>query len=400
MLLSTKKLTQNQTKLHNRRLVLRVIYEAGTISRADIARATGLTRTTSSSAVAELMGEGLVAEVGQGPSAGGKPPTLLGVVDDARCVIGVDLAGSEMQGCIYDLRGRSLHHARMPLPAGGGEKALDLVLKLIDELVSAAERPLLGIGVGAPGLIDAQRGIIQYAVNLGWRDLPLGTLLSERYGLAVYLVNDSQAAALAEYTFANPEKVSDLAVILVGRGISAGLVINDKLYRGSSHSGASEIGHLRVVEGGELCACGHIGCLETVASERAVLRWARANGGSDPNSRLHQSAQDADTLDMDDVLRAHQAGDEALDQMVAQVASYLSIAIGNLVGVLNIPLVVLTGTVARFGDSLAQPIRSEIRQRSLATLAVRTTVRVSELGQEIIMRGAAALLLTNELGVV
>lgn len=397
---SARKLTQDQTKLHNRRLVLRVIYEAETISRAGIARATGLTRTTASQAVAELMEERLVEEAGIGPSAGGKPPRLLQVVDDARYAIGVDVSGYAVQGSVYDLRGQVVQHLSLSLPPSNGDSALDLVYQLIDQLISLADRPLLGIGLGVPGFLDAQQGILHQAVNLGWQELPLGDLLKERYDLPVYLVNDSQAAALAHYTFANDAKMDDMAVLLVGRGISAGLVIGGRLYYGGGYSGASEIGHLQVVEGGELCACGHYGCLETVASQGAVLRWAKTIFGNHAGSKLHRFAHDVEAVDMEAVLRAYRAGDEPLEQIVSQVGHYLAIAVANLVTVANLPLVVLTGSVAQLGEDLVEVIKSNMKQRLLSMLSERTDVIVSELGEGIVPLGAAALLLANELGVV
>lgn len=400
MLSSDSKLTQDVTKLHNQRLVLKVIYEAQAVSRADIARATRLTRTTCSNVVAELIEEGLVAEGGQGPSAGGKPPTLLHVVADSRYAIAIDLAGSEVQGMLYDLRGRAIQRRTAPLAAASDGSALALVLSLLDELVSLADRPLLGIGIGLPGLIDTQEGVILRAVNLGWQDLPLRQLVQERHHLPVYLVNDAQAAALAQYTFANPGRVADLAVVLVGQGISAGLILNGQLYRGSSYSGASEIGHVRVVEGGELCACGNFGCLETVAGEGAVVRWAQTILANDSASPLHQWVTDRDSLNIDAVLRAYQGENRALEQLVAQVGRYLGSSIAHLISVLNIPLVVLAGSVARFGDRLAEVIRVEYEQRSLSVLARHSEIRISELGEDIVARGAAALLLANELGVV
>jgi len=404
---SVRKLTQDQTKLHNRQLVLRIIYESA-VSRADIARATGLTRTTASQAVAELMEEGLVADGGQGPSAGGKPPRLLHIVGDARYAIGVDVSGYEVQGSVFDLRGRVVQRLSLPMPSasGGaagsrnGDAALDLVYLLLDQLIAVADRPLLGVGLGIPGFLDAQQGIIHQAVNLGWHELPLGNLLEQRYDLPVYLANDSQAATLAQYTFGNDDREENLAVLLVDRGISAGLVVHGELYLGGGYSGASEIGHLRVVEGGELCACGHYGCLETVASQGAVLRQAKTIYANHPNSKLRRFAPDAASVDMEAFIRACEAGDESLAQIVSQIGHYLSIAVSNLVTVANIPLVVLAGSVAALGDDLVQAITSEMQQRLLSMLAERTRVKVSELGEEIIMLGAAALPLANELGIV
>lgn len=396
---NSNKISRSQAKQHNLQLVLRVIYEAGEISRADVARSTKLTRATISSTVADLIEEGLVTEVGQAPSGGGKPPTLLQVVDNARQVIGLDLGHTVLQGAVFDLRGRVLHHVQRPLgelDMAGNTAVLNLVYDLIAELITLADRPLLGIGIGSPGLMDAQEGVIFQAVNLGWQNVPLRALLAERFDLPVYLVNDSQAAALAQYTFANEDKEPGLVVMLVGRGISAGIILNGQLYHGTSNSGASEIGHVRIIEGGDLCSCGHFGCLETVASERVLLRWAQNVAHANPQSGLGLPAE----LTLERVLAAFEAGDTAVSPLIQEIGRYLGMAAANLVGILNLRRIVLAGSMAQFGAGLLEPMTQEMRQRSLAALAHRTEVEVSPLGKQIVMLGAAALLLTNELGVV
>ena len=194
---SAQKATSKQTKAYNTRLVLRTIYDHDRISRADIARATGLTRPTVSDAVAGLSRRGLVEEVGQGPSAGGKPPILLSVIDDSRHAIGIDLASDEFRGAVVNRRGEIRHRASLPLDGRDGEVALERVYELVDHLLSATGSPLLGIGIGTPGLMDPTKGIVRRAVNLDWQDLPLRSLLKQRYGLPLYLANDPQVAALA-----------------------------------------------------------------------------------------------------------------------------------------------------------------------------------------------------------
>ena len=401
----SKKLTLDETRLHNRRLVLRTIYDASgvraaaPVSRADIARATGLTRTTSSVVVGELIAAGLVEEIGQGPSAGGKPPTLLRFLPDSRYAIGIDLAGAVMRGGLYDLRGTPIRRVSAPLPEGADGEFLSALYRLIDELIAGAGRPLLGIGVGAPGLMDRPRGVILEAVNRGRQDLPLRDLLAGHYGLPVEVVNDSQAAALAEYTFGCAVPRTDLAVILVGRGISAGLVLNGSLYSGGPAGGAGEIGHLRVVDGGELCTCGRFGCLETVAAERALLRWARTVARNDSASELARLAGDGAAPPLDAILRAFQGGDETVARMVAQLGHYLGIAIANVAGLLSLPCIVLAGSLAAFGEALLDPIRAELHERVLPAVAAATGVRVTALGDDIVMSGAAALLLAAELGI-
>ena len=155
MIASTEKATHIQTKAHNKRLILKTIYDQGRISRAEIARMTRLTRTTVSNLVAEFIDEGLVEEIGLEPSRGGKPATLLGVVDDSRHLIGIDLANSEFRGAVVNLRGEVKHRLSLPVNDTNGEAALTLAYQLIDELIQMADSPLLGIGIGTPGLINA-----------------------------------------------------------------------------------------------------------------------------------------------------------------------------------------------------------------------------------------------------
>ncbi len=394
-----KKATRQQTKTHNQKLVLKTIYQQGQVSRADISRLTRLTRTTVSNLVAEIIEEGLVEEVGLEPSTGGKPATLLSVVDDSRHLIGIDLANSEFRGGILDLRGRVKHRFKLPVNDRNGEAALNLAYELIDELVPSVTSPLLGIGIGTPGLIDAQRGVVRQAVNLDWQELPLRDLLEARYSVPVYIANDSQVAALGEYTFGQNSDISNLVVVKVGRGIGAGIIINGQLFYGDGF-GAGEIGHVVVVENGQLCRCGHFGCLETMASSQAIVKQAQAIAGRDPDSALHQFASQPDAITTDVVLQAFASGDPSLQEVIAEVGYYLGIAVANLVGILNIRRIVIAGTIAQFGQALLEPIQREIKQQSMEILAHETHLETSQLGQDIVSQGAAALLLTQELGLV
>jgi predicted NBD/HSP70 family sugar kinase len=240
-----------------------------------------------------------------------------------------------------------------------------------------------------------QRGVIRTAVNLGWQNLALRDQLASRYQLPVHLANDSQMAALAEYTFGQSQMEANLIVIKVGRGISAGIILNGQLYRGGT-AGASEIGHVRVVEGGERCLCGHFGCLETVASSQALVRQAKG----DPSLNLRQVVTSPQTLTTDTVLAAFQNGDESIRQIILGVGHYLGIAVANLVGALNIQHIIIGGSLARFGETLLEAIRAEMRERVLPLIAAETRVELSSLGQNLVIIGAAALLLSRELEVV
>ncbi len=393
------KATQKQTKEHNTSLILKTIYEQDGTSRAEIARMTRLTKTTVSSIVVDLMQEGLVEEIGFGNSEGGKPPILLSVVDDARCFIGIDLANSEFRGAIVNLRGEIVQRLNLSISGRDSVSALELIYTLIDKLLAVSDESICGIGIGTPGLVDPHEGVIRRAINLDWQDLPLRNLVEERYNLPCYISNDCQAAALGEYTFGENSATSNLVVLKVGRGIGCGIVLNGQLYYGDGSS-AGEIGHLVVNEEGESCACGNRGCLETVASTRALTRRAREIAQSNPNSILFQFATTPAEINTDILINALEAGDEDIINVLAEAGNYLGIALANLVGVLNVHHIVIAGSAARFGDSLLTPIKNTMRRHSLSILAAKTNVNFSSLGQDIVIKGAASLLLANELQLV
>ena len=273
------------------------------------------------------------------------------------------------------------------------------VYQLTDALSAEVNRPLLGIGIGSPGLMDARTGIVRRAVNLEWEDLPLRDLMQSRYNVPVYLANDSHAAALGEYTFGPDRGVKNMIVVKAGRGISAGIVLDGRLHYGDS-SGAGEIGHVRVVDNGKLCLCGHTGCLETIASSRALIEKALKIFSTDPQSALHKYTKTEDAINTDLVLRAFIDRDARIAQIVEEIGHYLGVAVANLIGVLNIQTIIIAGSLARFGQPLIDVISEEMRKGAMSVLADETKVHVSKLGQDIVMIGAASLLLSNELGVV
>ena len=201
--------------------------------------------------------------------------------------MGIDLADSVFRGATVNLRGEIKKRAQKPAENGDGEIALSLVFELIDQLLSDSEVPVRGIGVGAPGLMNPVKGLVRRSVNLDWRNLHLRDLLEERYKLPCYIANDCQAAALGEYTFGENNHTTDMAVVKVGRGLGSGIIMNGALFFGQGY-GAGEIGHLVVVEDGEVCACGNRGCLETTASTRAIVKQAQEIARNDPDSRLNQ----------------------------------------------------------------------------------------------------------------
>ncbi len=393
-----KKATHQQTKDHNTRLVLRTLFEQPDLSRADIARTTRLTRPTVSAIVAELMAAGLVMETGVGPSAGGKPPIMLDIDDEAHYIISIDLGSKDFRVALVSLRGKILRQIERFSDGRQGEEALALVFAMVDELLTACDTPIIGMGIGTPGVTDPHAGVIHSAVNLGWEELPIRERFATRYDLPVHIANDSHAAALAEYTFGGDRQGDNLILVKVSQGIGAGIILGGRPFYGDGF-GAGEVGHLVVDARGERCTCGNVGCLETVASTRSVVRRARVIADSQPRSML-SSRSSSKVIEWDDVTRAFRAGDDETKELVAETGRYLGVALASLIASLNVHQIVVSGRITELGAPLLAAARAEALRRTYPQIVRQTDIRFSPLGPEIVLLGCSALVLKQELGVV
>jgi len=375
--MTTKKATHQQTKQHNRDLVLQTIFAHDSISRAEVARVTHLTRTTVSDVVNGLLTEGLVEEVGHGESIGGKNPILLSIVADSRYLIGLNLAQDKFIGAVVNLRGEIKELVEAPVHDDNGENALQLVYKILDQLTEKKLKPIVGIGVGTPGLVNTREGVVVNAVNLEWQDLPLSQLLEKKYKLPVLVVNDSQAAAIGEYVYGSDHAPDEnLVVVNVIHGIGAGILINGRLFQGDG-GGAGEIGHVVVQENGELCRCGQRGCLETLASARAVEKQMKMNS-------------------LEEVFLAFQEGDPKAKTVIAKAGFYLGSSLSNLIGTLNIQKIVLTGDMTRFGEEWLNAVSAAMQTGAFRRMTESTKLEIGKLDYRACILGASAFLLLDD----
>jgi N-acetylglucosamine repressor len=387
-----KKATHQETKKHNRDLVLKTIFEAEKISRAEIARVTGLTRPTVSDVVSGLLAEGLVEEVGVGSSLGGKSPILLSLAKDSRYMISLNLAYDQFCGAVVNLRGEIKAMEGLPVSGRDGEQALALVYEVLDRLMEMNWKPLVGIGVGTPGLINTREGLIINAVNLEWQNLPLTRLLQDRYHLPVHIMNDSQAAAIGEYVYGGGYKADEnLVVINVRQGIGAGILINGRLFQGDG-GGAGEIGHVVVEENGLQCRCGKRGCLETVASARAVVQRAQMLAADFPASELGRHPE---SITLDSLEKGFASGDPLARKVILDAAHYLGVSIASLISTLNIHKFVLTGDMTRFGRPWLEAVRETTLQATLSRLAENTSIEIGRVDYRGCILGASALTLLD-----
>ena len=363
----TTKVLPEHARGHNRSLVLQTLYRAGQQSRADIARETGLTRVTVSDLVAELIAEGLIIETGQREDARpGKPATLLDLDRTAFQIIGIDLSEYAIfRGAVLDLDGQILHRAELPLAGATGPDATALLIRLAESLVAQATLPILGLGVGSPGVVDLA-GVVLSAPNLGWVGEDLQGILNARFALPVVVANDANAAALAEHSFGDAD--SDMMLIKVGHGVGAGLLLDGTPLFGSRFA-AGEIGHVVVgTDGGLECVCGKHGCLET---------WLAT-------PRLE---------------KAIAAAPESRNEILTEAGQRLGIALAPVVGALNLAEVVLSGPTELLDGALAQATIETLRSRTMAEFHGDLTLRMTTLGEDIVMRGAAVMVLSAQLGV-
>ncbi len=365
--------TGHDARRRNRTLALRIAYAAGATSRADIARLTGLTRASASDIVRDLAGDGFLAEVGTGESTGGKPPTLLEFQAGARSIVALDLSAQPFRGAVLDLRGRILSRRSLRATGLTGGPAIDRAVKLATRLVKAAPAPVIGIGVGAPGLVDAD-GTVVRSTNVGWDGVPLARILGDATQHTVHVANDTSVAALAELAVRD-EPSSNLMLVEVSDGIGAGIVLGGAIHLGES-AAAGEIGHLVAVPDGDRCTCGRLGCLETVASVPSIVRAA---GVSDVQA-----------------LRAAHAGSASA---VAAAAGHLGRTLAAAVAVLDVHRIVLTGPLSGYDGDLAGTLREELAAQVLAQVGDLVTVSWTKVGTDIVLAGAGIHVMRSELGI-
>ena len=306
----------------------------------------------------------------------------------ARETIGVDLGGTKMLVGVVDSE-RKVHHESREASRGMGEE--EIVRALIEELEEArSARPdVLAAGLGIPATIDHAKGAAINAVNLEITDVPLREIIEKRIGLPIFVDNDANVAALAEFLYGAGRGATNLVMLTIGTGIGGGLVLNRELYRGTVGAGA-ELGHIVVDENGPPCqgTCPNHGCVETFASGTALAREGRIAARSHPDSALAKEKEITGRT----VTEAALAGDRAARDVVATAGRHLGVALSSLANAFEPDLIVIGGGVSAVGDLLLDPAREELRSRALPPMN-ETRVEVAKLGGDAGMIGAAAMAL-------
>ena len=317
-----------------------------------------------------------------------------------RLVVGIDLGGTKISTALVDGAGQIVAHDYRETHAKAGQgvvigRMLDAARQVMAQAGVAPAR-VAAVGIGAPGPLDIEAGIVLAPPNLpGWGRVPLRQRIEEGLGIRAFLENDANAAALGEHRFGAGQGTRDMIYVTVSTGIGGGLILGGELYHGASGM-AGEVGHATIMPYGPRCGCGNRGCLEALASGTAVARQARERVASGVPTRIAELAGgDPERITAKLVAQAASQGDVEAQEILAEAMVYLGIGIANLVTLFNPQLIVIGGGLANVGEALFEPVRRAIERRALRAPARVVRVVPAALGDKVGVLGAAAVALTR-----
>ena len=394
----------NLVKAHNVSAILLRLLRSEMVSRVELAKELSLSSTTITNLTAELLEEGIISEeevvVSEKRKKVGRPRRMLRLIAAARYAIGVHIGVGIFRIAITNLVATILtsYTSDFDLNASADDVILEIA-NAVNEIIEESDidrRLIIGVGVGASGLVDPVTGVNVLAPRLNWASVPIQSLLSAYVNLPICVDNNVRSMALGEAFFGSGREVSTLAFVYGRVGVGAGFVVNGQLFRGSG-AGAGEIGHTVIIpQGGDVCSCGNTGCLETLISEPVLLIQAERLIGQYSDSILsNYVTNNQGQTSIDCVFAAARDGDNHALKMIEDSACYLGVALANLVNIMNPEMILLGGMFAQ-GQDLILPI-AESKMRSVAFAGLGENVKISptQFGWRAGVIGAASLALTS-----
>jgi glucokinase-like ROK family protein len=372
----------------NRGRVIDALRSRGKASRAELARATGLSRSTISSIVGDLIDSGVVSEEGGATGVahgegGGRPPVLLSLNRSVGLAVGLDFGHTHLRVAVSDLSHEVLAEAWQELDVDhsaeeGMRAAAKLMTKVLKEAGVKKDR-VLGVGMGLPGPIDRTTGTVGSSSILpGWVGVDAAAEMEKRLGLPVQVENDANLGALAEFVWGAGKGYSDIIYVKLSSGVGAGLLLDGRLHRGTGGT-AGEIGHTPAQSGTAICRCGSRGCLETVASARAIAEQLAASRGEPTSTK--------------DMLELTASGDAAASRLIGEAGHEIGVALAWLCNLINPDCVIVGGDLSAAGTLITEPILESIRRYAITSAAERVNVVAGVLGERAELLGALALVL-------
>ena len=315
---------------------------------------------------------------------------------NSKYVIGIDLGGTKILAATVGPEGRITGRAKLPTGAKGPRDVMKRMVACAREALKKGGLgmgDIRGVGIGAPGPLDPDNGVVLFAPNLpGWKDVPVKAVIEKSLKKPVFLDNDVNVGTLGEHVLGVGRGVRDLVGIFVGTGIGGGVIMDGRLHRGLNKT-AGEIGHMIVEIGGPRCGCGNRGCLEAIASRSAISRdIAAAIGKGKKSKQIKRRLSDPASIKSSDISRALKQGDRDVEKIVKRAAVALGIAAVNIIHILNPEMIVLGGGVVEaFGDHILPPVRKIVKKKALPFTGNRVQIVPAELGDDASVLGASVL---------
>ena len=357
----------------NLAMVMKHLRDNAPVSRATLSELTGLNKTTVSSLVQELLEYNFLRERGRSSTGAGRPAVLLEFNPDGGYIISSEIGVDSIAIICTNFVGQIIWQQREQTDLYAGQSEIvDRLLNLLQQASNAIPSgtgPLLGLSLGVPGLVDRMSGMLLFAPNLKWRDVPLRSMLESKFNVPIFVDNEANFAALGEHYFGAAKDFREVLFISVGVGLGGGIIRDGQLFAGATGFGG-EFGHMTMDPDGAKCNCGNTGCWETQVSQAALFRYLRhAVQGEGRTSVLTQLAgRNLDQLTVPLVVQAASNGDQVALDMLQKIGCYLGIGIASLVNALNPNLIVFGGILSLAGDFLLPVISTEIHQRALPYL--------------------------------
>lgn len=354
----------------NLSIILNTLRDQAPMSRAKLAATTGLNKTTVSSLVKELLDANFVREIGAGKSEeAGRKGILLELNPQAGCIIGVEIGVDFISVILTNFAAEICwRHQEQTTCLSSQEAILQRTLETVHDAVAQAERdcrPVLGLGLGVPGLLDAQSGTLLFAPNLRWQDVPLRSTLEREFSFPIYVDNEANMAALGESYFGVARGCNNVLYVSAGVGLGGGLVLNGRILSGTLGL-AGEFGHMTIISDGPECNCGNRGCWETLVSEWAVFRRVReAIARGQASALVELTHGNLEQLTIPLIVQAARGQDRVALDALAETGQYLGIGIANLINALNPGMVVFGGILSLASDFLLPEINRVVEARAL-----------------------------------
>lgn len=387
----------NYTKKNTLKLlILEELYRHGCKSIPELSKIIRMSTPTITRAIDELIADTLLIEEGIGSSSGGRRPNLYGINPSSRYVLGIDICRYSVRYGLFNFHNEPA--AEIRVLNEGLETTKDIIGAIktaVDQYIIDSkidESKLMGIGIALPGLIDIHTGISYSYLH---EDKPLASLFEDRFHHPVFVEHDTKAMALGEQAFGLAMGKQHVLCLNIGAGIGLGMILNGKLYHGNSGF-SGEFGHIQVDPDGQLCYCGKIGCLETLASGTTMIRNARKEIEAGATTLISSLVNnDLEKISSEVILQAAQRGDQFAISLLSNIGEYLGKGIAVLIHIFNPELIIIGGELTKAENYLVDPIQQNLNKYTISKIRRDAQIITSSLGNNAGLLGTVALVMNK-----